>query len=184
MILSKNEMIALWRSTLGLDAAMPEAALDRDDGLDVDAWLERAARQWYLDALDSAPLSALLAEDASADLTAALEQPDTAVALGMARLPEAWRRVCSVRLFGWQRPVAPVKAAEAPQVLARLASTFAFPGVAEPVALLTDTHLVVAPLVRRQALQCLVVADPGPETYRLHESLLSSIPKTISISNL
>lgn len=184
MIITKNQMTQIWRSALGLDSVNPDAALDRDDAFAIDPWIERSARRWYLDALDNAPLSALVPEDRAAELSELLSQPDASLAVGIAKLPEHWRRVCSVQLFGWLKPALVADAAGAPQLMARLSSSYALPGVAEPVALISAGYLFVAPLVRRQALRCLVVADPGPDSFVLHESLLSTIPANLAISNL
>lgn len=182
MKISQSEMVKIWRSRLGLEGAYPDAAVDRADGINLDAFIADKARQWYLHALDHAPLSCLVTTDKSAELQLLLEPAEASATLGVAKLPQTWRRIAAVQLFGWHLPAVPQQLSRLGAE--RLASRYAMPGVAEPAAYLTNTHLVVAPLVRRQVLVCEAVVDPGPEFYEFHESLLNTIPDSIDISNL
>ena len=165
-------MLQAWREALGLNIILTDATVERTDGIDLDARLRRAMRAWYLDALDHGPLCHLSTEDVAREATEMLTHGRIASSL---EIPEAWRRIVSVQLSGWERPAAPVAAADAPLQLERMASLYSAPGPAEPVAVIVGSTLICCPAAPR-ALCVLAAVDPGPELYRMSESLLGTIP--------
>ncbi len=186
MLLTESQMLAIWRRVLGLDCSMPDAAADRTDGIDIDAYLRRAMRTWYLDHLDNAPLASLVISDVADVAATRLTPSGNTPATGTIAIPDTWRRICSVKLHGWLRPAVPVDAADpaAGPLLARMCAPLAAPGVFEPVAVRTPAAIICAPFIRPGVESLLAVADPGPGLYEMHESLLSTIPQTIDFSAL
>lgn len=174
---TKSEMLAVWRRRLGVDTLMAEASVERTDGIDLDGYITLAMRQWYLRALDTAPLSALLVEDIY-DETEPVRDPHDDTLCYIPRDP-SWRRITGVQLFGWHLPLVPRDYASAARALEWLASDFTRPSVREPMAVFTPRGLLCAPVVRNQVISLTVVRDPGPEIYLLDESLLGSIPSSI-----
>lgn len=185
MVYTELDMLAIWLRVLGLEVAQEGAELSgRSDGIDVRAYLRRAMRSWYLDLLDHAPVEALAVTEVAPEAEGLLEPPGREAEIGRLRVPERWRRICMVQAHGWKRPVAPVPAAEADGALARLASRYTMPGPGEPLAVAAPGRLICAPMGRRTFDSLTVVADPGPEVYELHESLLATIPRAIDFTRL
>lgn len=177
MVYTEKQMLQAWREALGLNVSLTEATVERTDGIDLDARLRRAMRAWYLDALDHGPLCHLVPEDVTAEVTEMLVAGPVTSTM---EIPEAWRRMVSVQLAGWARPAVPVAAADAGLALERMASRYAAPGPAEPVAVVAGTSLICCPAAPRAAC-VLAVVDPGPELYRMSESLLGTIPTDLSL---
>lgn len=185
MTYTEHDMLAIWLRVLGLEASQAGADVTaRSDGIDVRAYLRRAMRSWYLHQLDHAPVAALTVTEARAEAEGLFELLPRSADIGRVAVPERWRRICSVHVHGWQRPVEPVAMAQAGAALERLVSRYSMPGPAEPLAVLTPGALICAPVGRPAFESLTVVADPGPDTYTLHESLLETIPKSIDFTQL
>lgn len=170
LTLTKNEMLALWRKSHGLDTLRADCSVEAVDGIDIDAWLEPKMRRWYLNLLDTAPAHLVPVGEFGRSSSVTV----TASPVGAIVPPAAVRRVLSVKLQGWQRPVVPVSEEEAAGRLGRLASPFFRPGRNEPLAVVrADGTLLVAPVDVPvvESLRC--VADPGEDVYQLDETLLT-----------
>lgn len=179
MTYSDSQMLAIWRRALGFEAALADASVERTDGIDLDAWLRHRMRQWYLHCLDTAPLEKLVLTDVAADASALLGPDPHNTVSGSVTPDQGWRRIVSVRLFGWHRPAEPLEGPDGRAALERMACRFTAPSVQDPVAVLTPGRLIVAPVVRPLVESLLVVADTGPDIYSLHESLLKTIPSQL-----
>lgn len=185
MTYTEHDMLAIWLRVLGLEPAQAGADVTaRSDGIDLRAYLRRAMRSWYLHQLDHAPLASLTVSDVRGEAEGLFGLLPRSTEIGRLDVPERWRRICSVHVHGWQRPVEPVPAARAAAALGRLASRYSMPGPAEPLAVLTPGALICAPVGRPAFESLMVVADPGPDIYTLHESLLETIPKSIDFTQL
>lgn len=169
LTLTKSEMLALWRRVHGLDPLRADCTVEAVDGIDIDAWLEPKMRRWYLRQLDTASPALLPVRELARSCSVAA----TSSALSPVTLPDGVRRVISVKLQGWKRPVEPLAWVDAAPRLARLASPFCQPGPCEPMAVIrADGALLVAP-VKVPAVESLrAIIDPGPETYIIDETLL------------
>jgi len=172
MIYTEDQMLAAWREALGLNVTRTDATVERTDGIDLDARLRRAMRAWYLDALDHGPLCHLSPDDVAREADEMLVVGHLTATL---EVPEAWRRIVSVQLEGWARPVAPVAAADAPLLLERMSSMYSAPGPSEPAAVLVGGTLICSPSAPRVA-SLMAAVDPGPGMYRMSESMLGTIP--------
>lgn len=178
MLLTSTQMLARWKTALGLDVSAYGATVERMDGIDLDARLTAAMREWYLAALDTAPLSQLCLTDLAADLADSLiaSEPHACTYA----IPDTWHRIASVRLSSWRVPVAPVTdPAGAAALLERIASPFSAPGPVSPAAILLPGRLICAPA--GDPVEILAVVDHGPDAYELRETLLATIPTQTDI---
>lgn len=172
LTLSKTEMLSIWRREHGFEPLRTDCTVEATDGIDIDAWLEPKMRRWYLRLLDTAPVHLLPVRELSRSVTLS----STSAPLAVVTPPEGVRRVISVRLQGWQRPVQPVAEGEAAAALARTASPYGRPGPCEPLAVVRpDGTLLVGPVDIPVIDSFRAVVDPGPETYTLDESLIDGL---------
>ncbi|MDO4319692.1 MAG: hypothetical protein Q4C34_03880 [Bacteroidales bacterium] len=174
MIYTKSQMLSLWRNALGIDTLRSDMTLSRVDGIDIDAYIGRRMRLWYLGLLDTAPLDRLTLTDIAAGVTAVADGCCARI-----DLPDGCRRVASVALAGWQRAVGPVGGDEARRVMARAASPYTLPGICEPAVVACGRSLLCMPATTPTVASLMAVIDPGPESYVLDESLLATIPQSI-----
>lgn len=61
--LSESEMLALCKQVMKLEPARRDCTVEREDGIDIDAWIMTRARAWYANLLLEAPVSRLPVED-------------------------------------------------------------------------------------------------------------------------
>ena len=166
-----SQMLSLWMDRLDLNPIHTGCSIQTVEGLDTESEIRRRMRQWYLNLLDTAPPSLLPVSENAMGTALSSEGLFYRVAL-----PEATRRVVSVKAQGWLAAVAPLSADEAAARLGRIASPFGRPGNNSPLAVYSDGALLVTP-VNIPALDSLrLVLDPGPTVYTLDDSLLSTIP--------
>lgn len=166
-------MLDIWRAALGYDEQRTDCTVEVYDGRDVNGMLSRAMRAWYLNLLDTAS-PALLPTRA----TTARTSEATGTSILRATLPPDMRRPLIVDAPRWTRP-APVEATL--ERLRDVDAPYGAPDASSPlVAIAPDGSLLLAPLDDGDAFTVTGVYDPGPEEYILDESLLNTIPASIS----
>lgn len=179
--LSHQQMLQTWRKRAGLEPSVVGCTIERFDGLDVNSRLEAMMRQWYLALLDSAD-PALLgpASDASALVTVSSVAADGSCTI---ICDPSVRRLCSVRLSGWERPAPIADYSSAERRISLMANRFSRPGCASPLAWRDSCgHIFAAPAGAASAIvSATAYLDDGPETYRLDERALATIPSPIQI---
>lgn len=57
LTLTEEQMLSLWRKIYAVEPSRLDCSIERLDGPDLDEYLRRNMRQWYLDLLDSGPES-------------------------------------------------------------------------------------------------------------------------------
>lgn len=176
MTYTQEEMLAIWRTRLGFDELRTDCTVERYDGLDVNAGILAAMRAWYLNLLSTAPAQLLPVRQFSPATSAA--------GSSLLRLvpPPECRRVLEVSSPRWACPAEPQSRRDVAGLLAGLSSPYAEAAPGLPVAAVCgDGSLLAAPLDEDSAVTLTGVADPGPDTYILDPSLLSSIPTDYSL---
>lgn len=170
---TKTEMLTIWRNALGLTPVNDDCNISSVESLDIDRWLCRHMRQWYLNILDTA-------DPWLCPVTNAARQADLSRRglFGLITLPEGTRRALSVKMSEWINPVQVQPYADVMDRVRRMASAFARPGCHEPLAYNGAQGVMVAP-VQGTVEHLTVIADPGEELYILDEVLLSTIPKCL-----
>lgn len=169
-------MLARWLQITRLEPLRADCAVERCDGVDLRAVAEQEMRLWYLGRLDRAPFDHLQLTDLSTSLPTLRADSERVVTI---KLPAGVRRVASVWLSGWERPVVPwpVESKESARVLRLAACPFTRPGVSESAALIFPggvlrcycaTDGVAVPTL----VSLLAVCDPGPDSYIIDDSEL------------
>lgn len=172
--LSEPQMLDLWKTVLRLQPVRRDCAIERDDGVDLDALLLIGIKQWYAHLLATAPVEWLPIEDVKAQVT--LTADDEGIVT--ASVPPSCVRPIEWRLHGWRRSV----------------TRFLVPGDAEtevqyspwtrgncnqPAGIDCGSRLVLfgamagTPPTLAMA-RCVV--RPADGTYSLHQAALSTIP--------
>lgn len=148
--------------------------VERHDGIDLDVYLRREMRNWYLDLLDTAPLELLKVTDI-ADRTMVKPLPDGS---GLVVLPERCRRVVEVKLDGWARPARIVDPSELP-VVTWQQNPFTRGSESEPIAICDCGSLQLYSIPdgvanpRLSSLKCVIEPDEG--LYEFDERALSEL---------
>lgn len=172
---NRSAMLVLWRTSLGLDTVHESCSVQAVEGLDVDRYIERAMRLWYLEILDRAPSRLVHTADVASRATLAVSG-----SRGSVTFPADVRRVLSVRLSGWNAPAQVAAGKEAARRLARCASPFGRPGPCRPLVVECAQGVEVMPAAASDTVAELrAVVDPGPEVYILDESLTATIPTSL-----
>ncbi len=174
MLISKTkaEMVAEWRLRKGLLPPATSGGGNREDGLEVDALIEREVKSWYYRILDTANPELLPMKDIADDVT--VEQGADGSA--EIELPEGCRRVVGVKLEGWRR-CARIEA-DPDSVEARMqVSPYICGGCWQPVAVKNGRRLHLYSSAqnrpRLEFLRCVMEPDDG--TFKFDESLLGTI---------
>lgn len=166
-------MVAEWRLRKGLLPPATAGDGSREDGLEVDALIEREVKSWYYRMLDTANPELLPMRDIADDVTVE-QRADGSVEI---ELPEGCRRVVGVRLEGWRRCA---KIEDDPDsVEARMqVSPYICGGYWQPVAVKNGRrlHLYSSTQNRPRLEYLLCVMEPDDGTYKFDESLLCTIP--------
>lgn len=99
--LSESEMLALCKRVMKLEPARRDCSVERDDGIDIDAWIMVRARSWYARLLAEAPAEWLPVEDVKDEIMLAGCGDGVVKATVAARCvrPVEWR------LQGWHNSV-------------------------------------------------------------------------------
>lgn len=175
LCLTSDEMLQQWRLRRALLPLRNDCEVQRTDGIDIDTYLRAEMRAWYLGLLDTALTRYLSLDDIAADVPLTVDSARCVTV----KLPDACRRVISVRLQGWERPATIVT--DPLSDLARMQhNPFSRGGTASPVAVLDGSTLQLysapasAEPPRLRQLLCVITPDEG--LYTLDESALSLIP--------
>lgn len=169
LTLSSADMLAIWRRALGYDIQRTDCTVEIYEGINVDAQISDRMRQWYLHLLDTAPESMVPVDDFA---PRAEVQPlgDGGAFIPM---PRGARRPLSVKLSEWVNPAPVLSRHDEALRLQRMASPFARPGRHHPLAVVEGNGIRVYPAGESSRIErLLAVADPGPSSYILDESLL------------
>lgn len=174
--LTTDEMLDVWRLHRALLPLREDCVVERLDGIDLDMYLRREMRNWYLDLLDTAAPEMLKVTDIAGQT---MVKP-LADGSGVVTLPERCRRVVEVKLDGWERPARIVDVAELP-VVSWQQNPFTRGDAAEPIAIHDCGSLQLYSIPdnvtnpRLLSLKCVVEPDEG--LYELDERALTLIPK-------
>lgn len=172
--LSEQEMLALYKTMTHLTEVRRDCIVERDDGIDLDAWLTLRLQQWYAQLLTTAPVEWLPVEDVRADvtLTTALHGVVTATVPPHCVRPVEWR------LEGWHASVTHFLSPQDP--LARLQLTPWTRGNAYSPAVIDHGDHLVLYSVPPESVPVLVVARcvvrPTDGHYRFHQAALATLP--------
>ncbi len=101
-LLTKSEMLDLWRLMRADEPLRLDCTLTRTDGVDHSFRLETEMRAWYLALLDLAPEEMLTPINMAAKASIT-----SANGLLIITAPEEVRRVLSLKFSGWDAPIAP-----------------------------------------------------------------------------
>ncbi len=97
LTLTRAQLLEQWRLRAFPEPMNTDGAVSAIDGIDMDAWLEAAATDWYANLLRSAPVELLNPRDYAAELVPYRQGGTLCM-----RLPESTVRVVALRLSGWQ----------------------------------------------------------------------------------
>lgn len=169
-------MIARVRSLAAYDSPRADCSIEFNDGIDVDNIIAARVRAWYLALLDEAPENHLAPENFA-------ERADIVSDGGYTFItpPALCRRIFSIKLAGWKRPVDVLPAEMAADTVRRQLNPYLAASPDEPVAVCcpgaeagTAPRLMVWPASDTVELLT-AVSDPGPEKYILDESALAGL---------
>ncbi len=174
MDLSSDEMLALYKTMTHLATVRRDCTVERDDGIDLDAWLTLKLRHWYARLLLTAPVEWLPVDDVKADV--ALTADDR----GMVRatVPQQCVRPVEWRLAGWHSSVTAFLAPNDPLVQLQL-NPWTRGSNCRPVAIDHGDHLVLFSGEMGAAPELAVarcVVRPSDGRYRFHAAALSTLP--------
>lgn len=176
LTLTNEQMARIWRARAAIESADSDSSFERFDAVDIADAINFAMRQWYLNLLDTAPLSCLVATD----ITEKLKQKSAGAVWITAELPSDCRRLTSLTLASSPLPVRIVDDINDDVKLKRiLANTYTRGAAFEPRAFVVQRMLtVIAP---SPAISSAVgIVDPGDETYTLDESALTLIDRAVA----
>lgn len=173
---TKDEMTRLWRERAGLEPAVTGCSVTRHDGIDVDAIIERRAREWYLGLLNGGERRCLAEEDIAPRVNFVTDSNN----IGRCALPLDVCRVFEVRMAGWLSS-AKVVAEPPARLLAMLDNPYCRLSPSCPAAWTEGNTLCVAPASQMRAaltdaVTILAAVDPGDGCFILDECALATIP--------
>lgn len=180
LILTKDEMLALWKQRHYLEPLRADCQVSRSDALDVDARCLQDMRAWYLNLLQHGPDDWLASEDVgqqcqivvSPDGVAEIELPENVVRVLWVRMP-LWRQECRVET-------------DAQSVKALLqGNPFSRGGIDNPAAVCLPGSRVLriySPMLRAGSAvdHIEAVVDTGPDCYRLHPAVIPHIGESLT----
>ena len=131
---TEARLLEEWKLRSRLEPLRTDCVITRTDGIDMDTYLLRELRAWYMRELATAPVDTLPLTDIAHGLTMT-RAPDGA---GMVKLPAGCLRVVSVEMEGWHRPAVIVADHECAEAVAQT-SPYSRGGVCRPVAVQPST---------------------------------------------
>lgn len=175
LTLDQSEMLALWKRRHFIEPLRDDCAIERTDGIDLDARLREQMRAWYLDLLRHGPVEALAPTEIARDCRAVVS-PDGTVDLV---LPPGVERVLGVQLSGWSRPATVITDPAHPAVRLQ-ENPFSRGGTEAPVALWlpgSETVRLASPAVAAgtPVASVLAAVDAGPDLYSFDEQAVALI---------
>lgn len=175
---SSQQMLQTWRRCAGLEPVGSACSVQRFDGIDIDSRLTEMMRQWMLGLLDNGDFRLL---GPPADATPMINVSVSGYSADIVADP-AVRRLCTIRLSGWQREADVVDEATIVSVLALQANPFARGGTSSPIAWRDKSGIVHA--IPADGSSTVVSAkayiDAGPDVYRIDERALATINQFIN----
>ncbi|MDE6436807.1 MAG: hypothetical protein K2K69_04790 [Muribaculaceae bacterium] len=174
-----TEILALRRTLGGLEARNTSLAVERTDGVSIDAILQVQLRRWYLDLLDHADPRLLAPENIASEVSFTAGTDGATILL-----PERCRRAFSVRLRGWARSVPILPASEFAGVLRRQRNPYTAATPVAPVAVMaqdigtTPQPAVYAWPADSGIAHLSAVVDRGEHIYILDPSALATMPQS------
>lgn len=173
IVYSEARMLEEWKLRCRLEPLRTDCVITRTDGIDIDAYLLRELRAWYIRQLATAPVYTLPLTDIASDI-AMTRAPDGA---GLVMLPPRCMRVVSVDMPGWQRPARIVTDLTCADAVAQT-SPYSRGKSCAPVALvLADRILLYTPPQGISAPSSLLAVMQPPEgTYHLTGQMLATLP--------
>lgn len=175
LTLSRAQLLEQWRLRAFPEPMNEGSAVTPIDGIDMDAFLEAAALDWYRHLLHTAFPAMLNPHDYAAEITPV---PDGDGAMRI-DLPDSTVRVLAVRLSCWNADAEIVTDKASPAALRQL-SKFTRSGPDAPVAVWTpgstSVFLYPAPDDGKEASlsKALLVVDT-PDTFRLDSAAFTTI---------
>ena len=172
--LSEQEMLALYKTMTHLTEVRRDCVVERDDGIDLDAWLTLLLQQWYAELLTTAPVEWLPVEDVSADVTVTTDGHGVVTAT----VPPQCVRPVEWRLEGWHTSVTSFMSPQDPLVKLQL-NPWTRGNACRPAAIDHGDHLVlysVPPESVPVVTLARCVVRPADGHYRFHQAALSTLP--------
>lgn len=111
-------MLAIWKLRQGFTPQRTDCTADIINAIDIDTILSMQIRDWYINLLDNADIRHLVTTDISSRLT---PQPHPSGTVTI-HLPDGIRRITHIKLKGWQRPAAVIRADRDPALASRQAN--------------------------------------------------------------
>ncbi len=168
--LSETEMLTLWKRVHRLEDLRHECVIEREDGIDLDAYLTEQMRRWYAELLLTAPSHLLPIEDLSNETALTVDREHGFV---VARPPLRYVRPVEWRLSSW---VAGVRTFAEPDsdVVRRQATPWLRAGTTYPVVADYGDRLLLYGIDDETPVlaTALSVVKPSGGRYRFHISLL------------
>ncbi|MCQ2288870.1 MAG: hypothetical protein MJZ74_07200 [Muribaculaceae bacterium] len=175
--LSENEMLALCKRVMKLEPVRRECAVEREDGIDMDAWIMMRARSWYARLLQEGPLEWLPVEDLKDEVTVT----NCSNGVVKAMLPPCCIRPVEWRLEGWHHSVSTFAAAgDRVDLLQR--NPWTRGGACQPVAVDHGNCLMLYS-VARDATPAVVMArcvTCRPARFAFHQAALPSLEAALA----
>ena len=174
MHLTPSEMLNLWKKELRLEPVVRDCALERDDGIDIDALLQLHIQQWYAQLLATAPIEWLPVEDVKTDVS--LTTDDNGVVT--ATVPPQCVRPVEWKLTAWHRPVTQFLTPDSHEAQVAL-DPYTGAGPCRPAAIDHGNHLrlVSVPAGTQPTLKIArCVVRPADGTFAFHHAALATIP--------
>lgn len=174
MNLTEYELLELYKTMTHLTSVRRDCEVERDDGIDLDAWLTLRLRQWYARLLQDAPVEWLPVQDVKDDVVL------TADTCGVVRavVPPQCVRPVEWRLQGWSHSVTSFLSPQ--DAMVRLQLNPWTRGRAErPAAIDHGDHLTLYSVKPGASLALTVarcVVRPVDGIYSFHTAALSSLP--------
>lgn len=173
IVYTEARLLEEWKLRSRLEPLRTDCVITRTDGIDMDTYLLRELRAWYMRELATAPVDTLPLTDIAPGLTMT-RAPDGA---GMVKLPAGCLRVVSVEMEGWHRPAVIVADPECAEAVAQT-SPYSRGGVCRPVAVIYPDRMMLytPPADAKAPSSVLAVTEPPEGTYLLTERMLADMP--------
>lgn len=170
---TEARLLEEWKLRSRLEPLRTDCVITCTDGIDMDTYLLRELRAWYMRELATAPVDTLPLTDIAPGLTMT-RAPDGA---GMVKLPAGCLRVVSVEMEGWHRPAVIVTDPECAEAVAQT-SPYSRGGVCRPVAVIYPDRMMLytPPVDAKGPSSVLAVTEPPEGTYLLTEQMLADMP--------
>lgn len=174
MTLTEQQMLDLYKTMTHLTEVRRDCSVERDDGIDLDAWLTLRLQQWYAHLLMTAPAEWVPVEDVKAGVTLATDSRGVVTAT----VPPQCVRPVEWRLAGWSGSVTSFLRPDDRQVALQL-NPWTRSGSCRPAVVDHGDHLMMycAPADTSPSLDVArCVVRPSDGAYVFHAAALSTLP--------